>query len=371
MRTNNTNWNTVSYVRQNKQRNYPQNIQRKSTQCWECGGTFTIAHLQSCLAKTTTCKICKKAGHYTSLCTANMPERRPSRTPQNNYPQNIQRKSTQCWECGGTFTIAHLQSCLAKTTTCKICKKAGHYTSLCTANMPERRPSRTPQNNPPQYYKPQQTKRVRNINQENTESDQTDESVDAEAALYIKALHEDWANINIIRPTQFTAQKNNVINKESIGEFCVETETQSHKLQWLADTGSPRSFKNQEVAEQLQKEIPNTKIESFMENTIYRCFNNNNNDIKGVLIIDIKLGSCTANRCKVLIVNNKTNHIMGRDILTKQGITLNARKNTGKNVNLISQFQTEKNYHKMGISKISTFMHKVRPFEKPHRKINL
>ena len=167
-RTNNTNWNTVSYVRQNKQR---------------------------------------------------------------TYPQNKQQKPTPCWKCGGTFSIAHLQTCPAKTTTCKIVKKAGHYTSLCTAKMPERRPPRVPPNNPPQNYKPQQTRRVRNINQEKTESDETDESVDAEAALYIKELHDDCANINTIRPTQFAAQKNDVINKESNGEFWVETKTQSHKLQ--------------------------------------------------------------------------------------------------------------------------------------------
>ena len=40
LRANNTNWNTVSNVRQNKQRNYPPNIQRKSTQCWKCGAHF-------------------------------------------------------------------------------------------------------------------------------------------------------------------------------------------------------------------------------------------------------------------------------------------------------------------------------------------
>ena len=34
---------------------------------------------------------------------------------------------------------------------------------------------------------------------------------------------------------------------------------------------------------------------------------------------------------------------MGRDLLPKLGITLNATKNTGKNVNLISQLQSEKN----------------------------
>ena len=83
------------------------------------------------------------------------------------------------------------------------------------SKMPERRPPRVPQNNPPQNYKPQQTRRVRNINQEKTERYQTDDSVDAEAVLCIKELHEGWAYINIIRPTQFPAQKNDVINKKN------------------------------------------------------------------------------------------------------------------------------------------------------------
>ena len=102
---------------------------------------------------------------------------------QRTYPQNTQQKPIPCWKCGGTFLLAHLQTCPAKTTTCKICKKAGHHTSLCSAKMPERRPPRILQSSTAQSYKPQETKRVRNINQEKTESEQTDESVDAEAAL--------------------------------------------------------------------------------------------------------------------------------------------------------------------------------------------
>ena len=181
-------------------------------------------------------------------------------------------------------------------------QKAGHYTSLCRAKMPERRPQNTPQTSSAQNYKPPQTRRIRNINQEKTESEQMEESVDAEADLYIKEFYEDWANINIIRPTQFSPQKNNFINKESNGEFWVETTTQSHKLQWLADTGSPRSFINQKIAQQLQKEIQNIRIEKFTENTIYKCFNNDNIEIEGVLIIDIKSGSWTTKSCRVLIV---------------------------------------------------------------------
>ena len=56
----NTSWNTVSYVRQNKPRPQTSNTQQKSSACWKCGNTFSIAHLQTCPAKTLQCKISKK-----------------------------------------------------------------------------------------------------------------------------------------------------------------------------------------------------------------------------------------------------------------------------------------------------------------------
>ena len=123
----------------------------------------------------------------------------------------------------------------------------------------------------------------------------------------------------------------------------METTTHAHKLQWLAETGSPRSFVNPEAAKHLQKEIPNIKIQDYTENTTYRCFDNNNIDIKRVHIMDKNSETWSAKACRVLIVNNKTNNIMCRDLLSKLGITLNATKNTGKKTILISQLQTAKN----------------------------
>ena len=72
LRANNTNWNTVSYHRQKKQRTQTPSTQQKPTPCWKCGGTFSMAHLQIIV------------GHYTSLCTAKMPERLPPRVTQNS-----------------------------------------------------------------------------------------------------------------------------------------------------------------------------------------------------------------------------------------------------------------------------------------------
>ena len=95
--------------------------------------------------------------------------------------------------------------------------------------MPERRPPRGPTNNTSPQVKHQQTRRVNHIKQGTEESDHTEESVDAEAALYIKELHEDWANINIIQLMEFVQKRNDEINNGPYGEFWVETTTAKTK----------------------------------------------------------------------------------------------------------------------------------------------
>ena len=126
--------------------------------------------------------------------------------------------------------------------------------------------------------------------------------------------------------------KNENVKIDPYGEFWVEKTTGPHKIQWLAGTGSPRSFVNQELANNFQKEIPDIKITKYTENPIHRSFTNNNIEIKGVLSINLKSGSWTAKACNVLTVENKTNNIIGRGNLTKLGITLSAhKKNPGDN----------------------------------------
>ena len=194
---------------------------------------------------------------------------RPNRQ-QSTFTSQKPQKATPCRKCGNTFSLAHLQTCPAKNQLCSICKKIGHYTSLCTAMMPERKAPWRQQLITPGQYTSTQTRRVRHVKPEIPQEDSTEESVDAEAALYIKILHKDWANINLIRPTIFNNQPNDTVNKNSNGEFWVETVTYQEKLQWLADTGSPRSFINIDKALEPTKKIPNAAIHPYKENTKYR-----------------------------------------------------------------------------------------------------
>ena len=212
--------------------------------------------------------------------------------------------------------------------------------------MPERKTPRKQQ-----LTTPGQTRQARHVKPETSQEDSTEESVDAEAAIYIKKLHDGWAIINLIHPKIFHNQPNDILNKNSDGEFWVETVTDQGKLQWLANTGSPRSFINNDKAMELTKKIPNAAIHPYKENTKYRCFNNNNIQIRGVLHLDIRSGSWSSKQCKVQIVGNKTNNIMGRDLLAKPGITLNANKPMGKQILQDYNIKTKKNILKWILQK--------------------
>ena len=110
--------------------------------------------------------------------------------------------------------MAHLQIRPAKITQCNICKKIGHYASQCTAKAPEKRTPRKQQLTTPGKYVTPRTRRVRHLKSESQQDESTEESVDAEAALCIKKLHDDWANSNLIRPSEFIPQTNQQIKKK-------------------------------------------------------------------------------------------------------------------------------------------------------------
>ena len=120
--------------------------------------------------------------------------RKNSRNPtqQRQFKQPILPTSTSgkiepCFKCGQQFIRNHLNMCEAQNFTCQLCKKTGHYASLCKAPMPERRKTITPlqenKNAPQQQF--QQTRRDRPIHEEQQqeEEEQEKETVDGEAAL--------------------------------------------------------------------------------------------------------------------------------------------------------------------------------------------
>ena len=115
------------------------------------------------------------------------------------------------------------------------------------------------------------------------------------------------------------------------------------EVDWLADTGSPRSFLEYTKAKEITKRNKERKITMFDEKSRYKCFNNQDIKILGVLHITLKSGAWTANNCRILLVKHLPQPVMGRDILQQLGIVLTATKPTGKIINLVSDTATEQN----------------------------
>ena len=98
-------------------------------------------------------------------------------------------------------------------------------------------------------------------------------------------------------------------------EIWVETTTNKLKIQWLADTGSPRSFITKEQAEKIMEHNPKIRLQQYTSQTKLKCFNNNNIRIEGELNLTLQSGSRTAQNCMILLLGHKTNNLMGRDVL--------------------------------------------------------
>ena len=154
---------------------------------------------------------------------------------------------------------------------------------------------------------------------------------------------EDWSSVNLVRPTGPDTVNNVALSKESGGEFWVNTKYNDLNLDWLADTGSPRSFIQYSKAQDIVDIHPESKITNFKEKTRYKCFNNQEIKILGVLQITLKSGAWTARNCNILLVNNLPQNVMARDVLRQLGIQLTATKPTGKTIGLISDISTEQN----------------------------
>ena len=243
-----------------------------------------------------------------------------------------------------------MNQCPAKQATCNICKKTGHFAKMCRSKNPLL-PTRKPIQRGP-YQRPQGQKsqlKNRQIQEQLiTEQEQEEEeieSIDPKSALYIKELSEDWADINHIAPETFSEVHNVQLNAALPKEIWVETTTTNKlTIQWLADTGSPRTFVYKEQANKIMGHKPKIRLQPNTSQTKYKCFNKNNIKIEGELDLTLHSGSWTAQYCRILMVGHKTNNLMGRDVLQKLGISLQQQpcKSPGNKINSISSIETEK-----------------------------
>ena len=103
---------------------------------------------------------------------------------------------------------------------------------------------------------------IRYINKQGAENQNSkEETIEAQASLYIIELAEEWNNINFITLKSFEHTENSSTNQELFREIWARTRTQNKDLHWLADTWSPRSFMNIETARKLCNQLQNMQIQ--------------------------------------------------------------------------------------------------------------
>ena len=198
-------------------------------------------------------------------------------------------------------------------------------------------PSRSSQNTYQYNNNQKNTIRVRNISttledklsQAGSTHSTENESVDPESTCYIREIMEDWSIVNFIKKR--SEIKVNKINKSELGEYWIATRTGDTKLQWLVDTGSPRSFVSESTANKLISKLGKSIKKSTTQVGEFRCFNKNKIKIQEVIQINITSGNSSAGNCDNLVVPQNTVNLLGRDVLQKLGTQL-AKKQKGEKI---------------------------------------
>ena len=137
--------------------------------------------------------------------------------------------------------------------------------------MPERRNPTLRQDfrkNTQQQQTTLQTRRVRHVKEQDIcdeEEEVEEETVDAEAALYIKDLMEDWSSVNTIRPVGVKKINTISFNKATGGECWVKTNKNNTVVECLANTGSPRLFMEYAKAREITYKNKSSRKPSFDE----------------------------------------------------------------------------------------------------------
>ena len=210
----------------------------------------------------------------------------------------------------------------------KMCKAKGQARPTQTTQYKNNTQSRNPHNTYQFTNNQNNSGRVRNIyttpeektsRARNTHSAKN-ESVDSERACYIPETMEDWSTVNFNE--KWTETKINKINKSEPGEFWIESHAGDTTLQWLVDTGRPRTIVSQLTANKLISKLGKNINKSTTQVGEFRCFNNNKIITQCIIQINITSGNSASRNCDILVVLHNTVSLLCIDVLQKLVIQL-------------------------------------------------
>ena len=136
--------------------------------------------------------------------------------------------------------------------------------------------------------------------------------------------------------TQFYNSYKKDLTKNQQGEFRIQTTSNNEEINWLVDTGSPRSFISRRAEKHLTKKFGHKIFKTDTNIGEFRCFNNNKIQLDYTILLDLEKGNTTAYNCQILGVPQNTVNLVGRDSLQKLGIELTYTKPGEKTKNIHS-----------------------------------
>ena len=98
------------------------------------------------------------------------------------------------------------------------------------------------------------------------------ETINLETTIYITELRKDWNKINLVERTFENIKNSDIYKATPNGEIIIQTTLESkNKLNWLADTGSPRSVVDINTAEDNIQKERGIHLEKYNGQTKCKC----------------------------------------------------------------------------------------------------
>ena len=160
-------------------------------------------------------------------------------------------------------------------------------------------------------------------------------TIDLENTFFIQEVFDSWKTVNFIKPKTFNNEQPSKRSPNLSNQIWIGTTSDRTEIDWLADTGSPRSFIGKEEADRILQQCGSSaKWKDPNECPAkYRCINNIEIPITGAIQLKLRSGNWQTPNNKILVVNSNTVKLLGRDVLGKLGFTLS--QNKGININNI------------------------------------
>ena len=249
-------------------------------------------------------------------------------TSRNNTNRSAQKKD--CFKCGNALSANHLAQCPAREKICNKCTKRGHFAKLCKSSEVN-----AIQENIPHQQDLQETDMTAYVNY-------------LQAGDFIagwELTHPDDTSTIWIKLEPRRAE---VITNTDLQGNLIRVRSETNNIVFIADTGSPTSFVNEQTANLLASTVKSaikTKLEDDDGANRIVCYNGYKIPSLGRLIAPIESGGWTIQTASFIVVDDRRANILGRNLLPQIGIQLHQeRKPVGKSalhVNNIDSSDTQ------------------------------